>query len=193
MSSLGNEVGVDQKTIASWISVLEASFIIYLLRPYHRNWNKRIVKQPKLYFYDTGLLCSLLGLRRASELETHHMRGSIFECMVITEHLKQQYHQGRRPSAYFWRDHSCHEIDLLIENASNLRAIEIKSGTTLHPVFFEGLKWFAKQADLPASACALVYGGGSRQSRAAGEVYPWWDAVMETESTKAQGNEIRIE
>jgi len=172
-SALANEVGVDQKTIRSWLSILEASFIIFLLRPHHRNWNKRVVKQPKLYFYDTGLLCSLLGLKEMREVSSHYLRGSIFEGFVITEYLKSQYNQGLRPNAYFWRDHSGHEIDLLVENGVNLRAFEIKSSSTLHPSFFDGLKWFARQAGLTAADCALVYGGTARQSRTAGEVYPW--------------------
>jgi len=172
-SALANEVGVDQKTIRSWLSILEASFIIFLLRPHHRNWNKRVVKQPKLYFYDTGLLCSLLGLKESREVASHYLRGSIFEGFVITEYLKHQYNRGLRPSAYFWRDHSGHEIDLLLEDGMNLRAIEIKSSSTLHPSFFEGLQWFARQTGLTAADCGLVYGGAARQSRAAGEVYPW--------------------
>jgi len=174
-SALGNEVGVDQKTIRSWLSILEASFIIFLLRPYHRNWNKRVVKQPKLYFYDTGLLCSLLGLKETRDVSSHYMRGSIFEGMVITEYLKSQYNRGLRPAAYFWRDHSGHEVDLLLENGASLCALEIKSSSTLHTSFFDGLKWFARQTGLAASNCALVYGGDSRQSRTAGEVYPWRD------------------
>lgn len=178
MSALGNEVGVDHKTIRSWISVLETCFIVYLLRPYHRNWNKRVVKQPKLYFYDTGLLCSILGIKRKQDLAGHHLRGSIFENHVVSEQIKAQYNRGHRPSIYFWRDHSGHEIDLILERGPGITAVEIKSGATLHPSFFDGLSWFAKQTGLPPSRCALVYGGDQRQSRSAGEVYPWFDTVV---------------
>jgi len=178
MAALGNEVGVDHKTVRSWISVLEACFIVFLLRPYHRNWNKRLVKQPKLYFHDTGLLCSLLGIKNADGLAGHYLRGSIFENHVITEQIKAQYNRGERPSVFFWRDHSGHEIDLIIENGSAIKAVEIKSGTTLHPTFFDGLSWFARQTGLSASDCVLVYGGDSRQNRKAGEVRPWNDAVI---------------
>jgi uncharacterized protein len=99
MTALGNEVGVDHKTIRAWLSVLEASFIVFLFRPYHRNRNKRVVKQPKHFFYDTGLLCSLLGLRKAADLASHHLRGSIYENYVIAEHIKHQFHAGFRPSS----------------------------------------------------------------------------------------------
>ena len=178
MSALGNEVGVDHKTIQAWISVLEACFIVYLLRPYHRNWNKRVVKQPKLYFYDTGLLCSILGIKRQEDLAGYHLRGSIFENHVVSEQLKAQYNGGQRPAIYFWRDHSGHEIDLILERGPKIKAVEIKSGATLHPSFFDGLSWFCRQTGLPASQCALVYGGYQRQSRSAGEVFPWFDAVI---------------
>jgi predicted AAA+ superfamily ATPase len=173
MSALGNEIGIDHKTVASWISVLEACFVVFLLQPHHRNWNKRLVKQPKLYFYDTGLLCSLLGLRSSNELAGHHMRGGIFECYIIAEYIKSRHHRGQRPNAYFWRDHSGHEIDLLIENGARLRAVEIKSAETLHNSFFDGLKWFAHTSGLEADDCQLVYGGNLKQSRQAGEVIPW--------------------
>ncbi|MCF7848532.1 MAG: ATP-binding protein [Kiritimatiellales bacterium] len=173
LTSLGNETGVDHKTIRSWLSVLEASFIVFLLRPYHRNWNKRIVKQPKLYFYDTGLLCSLLNLRSADDLAMHHLRGSIYENYVIAEHMKKQCHFGIRPSAYFWRDHTGHEIDLIIEKGNGLQAVEIKSTTTLNPGLFNGLRWFCDQTGLVADDCSLVYGGEEPQERAAGRAVPW--------------------
>jgi len=173
MTSLGNEVGVDHKTIRSWFSVLEASFIIFLLRPYHRNWNKRVVKQPKLFFYDTGLLCSLLGLRKAADLASHHLRGSIYENYVIAEYIKRQFHAGIRPSAFFWRDQSGHEVDLIIERDSVIRAVEIKSAETLNPELFDGLRWFSGQTGLSSADCTLVYGGKEEQTRSAGRVFPW--------------------
>ncbi len=175
MSALGNELGVDHKTIASWISVLEASFVVYLLAPYHRNWNKRVVKQRKLYFHDTGLLCSLLGLRRPEDLRDHHLRGALFENHVISEYMKTTINAGERPRGYFWRDHSGHEVDLLIENGPQLQAVEIKSGSTLHPSFFDGLKWFANATGLSPDHCTLVYGGVESQQRQAGRVISWRD------------------
>jgi hypothetical protein len=173
LTSLGNEVGIDHKTVRSWLSVLETSFIIFQLRPFHRNWNKRIVKQPKLYFYDTGLLCSLLGLRKVSDLHSHHLRGSIYESYVIAEYIKQQYHSGERPAAYFWRDHSGHEIDLIIEDGQNVHAVEIKAGETLNDEFFGGLHWFCSQTDVSPADCSLVYGGETSQERTTAQVIPW--------------------
>ncbi len=178
LTSLGNEVGVDHKTIRAWLSVLEASFIVFQLRPYHRNWNKRVVKQPKLFFYDTGLLCSLLGLRKAEELTAHHLRGSIYENYVIAEHIKQQYHSGIRPAAYFWRDQSGHEVDLIIEAGPDIKAVEIKSSETVNPELFDGLRWFCGQTGLSASDCTLVYGGAEEQVRSAGRVLPWRHAHL---------------
>jgi hypothetical protein len=173
MTALGNEVGVDHKTVRAWLSVLEASFIVFLLRPYHRNWNKRVVKQPKLFFHDTGLLCSLLGLRKAADLASHHLRGSIYENYVIAEHIKQQFHAGFRPSAFFWRDHSGHEVDLIIEEGETIKAVEIKSSETVNPELFDGLRWFCGQAGLSPAVCTLVYGGADEQIRSAGHVIPW--------------------
>lgn len=178
LTSLGNEVGVDHKTIRAWLSVLEASFIVFQLRPYHRNWNKRVVKQPKLFFYDTGLLCSLLGLRKAADLATHHLRGSVYENYVIAEHIKQQYHSGIRPAAYFWRDQSGHEVDLIIEAGPDIKAVEVKSSETANPELFDGLRWFCGQTGLSASDCTLVYGGAEEQVRSAGRVLPWRHAHL---------------
>jgi predicted AAA+ superfamily ATPase len=173
MTALGNEAGVDHKTIRAWLSVLEASFIIFLLRPYHRSWNKRVVKQPKLYFYDTGLLCSLLGLRKPADLASHHLRGSIYENYVIAEHIKQQYHSGIRPAVFFWRDQSGHEVDLIIEDGPAIKAVEIKSSETINPELFAGLRWFCGQAGLSPADCTLVYGGTEEQSRSDGRVLSW--------------------
>jgi predicted AAA+ superfamily ATPase len=179
LTGLGNEVGIDHKTVRAWLSVLETSFIVFLLRPYHRNWSKRVVKQPKLYFYDTGLLCSLLGLRTASDIALHPLRGPIFESFIIAEHFKQRYHAGDRPSAFFWRDHSGHEVDLLVERGGSLSAVEIKSGETVTDDFFRGLRWFSNQSGVPAQQCAVVYGGDQSQDRAAARVIPWREACLQ--------------
>jgi len=173
MTALGNETGVDHKTIRAWLSVLEASFLVFLLRPYHRNWNKRMVKQPKLYFYDTGLLCSLLGLRKAADLSSHHLRGSIYENYVIAEHSKRQFHAGIRPSDFFWRDHSGHEVDLIIEEGPTIQAVEIKSSETVAPQFFDRLRWFCGQTGLSPENCTLVYGGTEEYAYSAGQVFSW--------------------
>jgi len=138
LSSLGNELGINYKTVRSWISILEASFIIFLLTPHHKNFNKRLVKQPKLYFYDTGLLCSLLDIRSEKQLASHYLRGSIFESLVVSEYIKLRYHHGFQSNAFFWRNSTGHEIDLLIEDGEHVKAVEIKSAKLSRQIFLKG-------------------------------------------------------
>lgn len=175
MSSLGNELGVNHKTIGSWLSVLEASFVIHLLRPHHKNYNKRLVKQPKLYFYDTGLLCSLLDIQHADQLKTHYLRGNILETFVVSEYIKTRLHSGLRPNAFFWRNNTGHEIDLLIEEGENLKAVEIKSGETINKDFFKGLSYYSKLSGLPDEKLFLIYGGEQNYTRKQGQVFSWKD------------------
>ena len=132
LSGIANELGINYKTVQSWISILEASFIVFMLKPHHVNFNKRIVKQPKIYFYDTGLLCALLDIHTERQLTTHYLRGQIFESFIISEYQKMLYHRGLRSNAFFWRDNTGHEIDLLLEQPDSLIAVEIKSGETIN-------------------------------------------------------------
>jgi hypothetical protein len=173
LSSIGDELGINYKTVSSWISILEASFIVFLLKPYHKNFNKRIVKQPKLYFYDTGVLCSLLDIQSPDQLRSHYLRGNIFETFVVAEYIKQRYHAGVRSNAYFWRDNTGHEIDLLLEDAGSYRAVEIKSGETLAADLFKGLDFFRKISGLPADNCFLLYGGTKDYVRQSGRAVGW--------------------
>ena len=159
VSSLGNDAGVDHTTARRWLSILEASFLIALLRPYHRNFGKRLIKSPKIYFLDSGLLCSLLGIRNADELRVHASRGAVFESFVLAELIKAYAHRGRRPPVYFWRDSAGHEIDFLIEQGSRLLAIEAKSGETAPSSFFDGLAWWRRLTDDPEAPALLLYGG----------------------------------
>ncbi len=159
VSSLGNDAGVDHTTARRWLSILEASFLITLLRPHHRNFGKRLIKSPKIYFLDPGLLCSLLGIRNADDLRVHASRGAVFESFVLAELVKAYAHRGRRPPVYFWRDSSGHEIDFLIEQGSHLLAIEAKSGETAPSSFFDGLAWWRRLTDDPETAALLLYGG----------------------------------
>ncbi|MEI6411357.1 MAG: ATP-binding protein, partial [Bacteroidota bacterium] len=129
-SNLSIEVGVDHKTIQSWLGILQASYLIWLLPPYFKNFNKRIVKTPKLYFYDTGLACSLLGIRAPELLGEHPYRGAIFENFILKELLKQRFNQGQRSNMYFWRESSGKEIDVLIDEGLHINPVEIKSGYT---------------------------------------------------------------
>lgn len=162
-SSLAAEVGVDNKTISAWLSVLETSFIIYRLPPYYNNFNKRVTKSPKVYFYDTGLVSYLLGIRAESDLDIHFARGALFENLVINEMLKKFYNRGDRPLVYFWNDSQHYEIDLLFDIGTERHAYEIKIGKTINTDFFTGLYQFQKIA--PDTQLNVVYGGDSPQKR----------------------------
>ena len=138
-SDIGSLIGVSYQTANKWLSVLKTSFITYTLRPYHQNFNKRIVKTPKLYFYDTGLACALLGLRTVDDLNRHFAKGALFENFIINEILKNHLNQNRTPKAYFWNAAGAHEIDLLLTQGGRLLPIEIKSSRTINTQFFDGL------------------------------------------------------
>lgn len=173
LSSLGADCGVTHATARRWLSVLEASFIVYLLRPHHNNFSKRLVKSPKLYFLDTGLLCYLLRIRSEDELVTHSSRGAIFETFVLTELLKAYLNQGLEPDVHFWRDSVGNEVDLIINRGSELVPVEIKSGETIAADFFKGLQYWRSlpgQGNCPAS---LVFGGETSAKRGGITVYSW--------------------
>ncbi len=140
-ASLGSDAGISQPTAASWVSVLQTSFIIFLLQPHFKNFNKRLIKAPKLYFFDTGLLCYLLHIRSPEELISHPLRGAIFENWVISERLKQVAARGEVSPYYFWRDQHGHEVDLVEDRSSYWALCEIKSGATFHPDFLDNLEW----------------------------------------------------
>lgn len=166
MNSLSLETGVDQKTVASWLSVLETSFILFRLQPYYKSYNKRIIKMPKLYFYDTGLAAALLGFDEAGMLEMHPFKGSLFENLVVTEFLKQRFNKGLSNNVYFWRDSTGNEIDLIIDKGQSLLPIEIKSGMTVTTDYFKGLNFWNK---LTGSQDGIViYAGDSQQTRSNG-------------------------
>lgn len=162
-SNLSIEVGVDNKTISAWLSVLENSYILYKLPPYYNNFNKRIIKSPKIYFYDTGLAAYLLGIRSSSDLSTHFAKGALFENLVITEMKKKYSHAGKRQLFYFWNDSQHREIDLLFDVGTERQAWEIKIGQTIQPTFFDGLQYFQKMA--PDTQLHLIYGGDAPQKR----------------------------
>ena len=173
LSGLGTELGINYKTVRSWISILEASYLVFLLQPHHKNFNKRIVKQPKLYFFDSGLLCALLDIQSPKQLDSHYLRGNIFEGFIISEYIKSCLHTGRRPNAYFWRNSTGHEIDLILEADARLWAVEIKSGETLNEDFFKNLRYFKRISSAPDECCYLVYGGDRNFSRKHGQVVGW--------------------
>jgi predicted AAA+ superfamily ATPase len=159
VTSLANEAGITVPTANSWLSLLESSYVIFLLKPYHNNFNKRLVKSPKLYFYDTGLAASLLGLESAAQLSTHYLRGELFETMVISEVVKQHLFIGKEPQIYFWRDSNKNEVDLLVEYGGHLQAIEIKSSATMKNEFFDTLKMFQSFSGISSENLYVIYGG----------------------------------
>lgn len=179
LSSLANDCGIAHNTAKAWISVLEAGYILYLLPPHHRNFNKRLVKTPKLYFLDTGIATWLLGIQNSEQLATHVQRGALFESWVISELLKARYNAGETSNLYFWRDRSGNEVDLLIDHGTQLSPLEIKSGQTINQDYFKGLEFWQKLAGDTAGKAWLVYGGDSRQIRSDVTVLPWHEINSE--------------
>lgn len=173
LSRLSSDVGITHNTAKSWISILEASYLVFLLRPHHRNFNKRIIKSPKLYFYDTGLVAWLLGIREAGQLETHPLRGSLFECWVISELFKGRFNQGQPADIYFWRDREGHEIDVLMERGNFLIPIEIKSGQTVNRDYFRGLDYWRSYHKNEKTKSWLVYGGQEEHNRRNTKIISW--------------------
>ena len=172
--SLGADAGVSRTTARNWLDLLERSYIAFLLPPFHANIRKRLVKTPKLYFYDVGLAANLIGIERADQVATHPLRGPLFENMVVVEVLKRRFNRGRSSNLSFFRDSRGLESDLLFETGSGLVAVEVKSGATVARDFFASLDSVAKAVPDVAMK-AVVYGGTSRQSRSAGEVVPFDD------------------
>jgi len=173
LTSLGNDCGITHNTARAWLSVLQAGYIIFLLQPHFQNFNKRLVKSPKLYFYDTGLLSFLLGINSADVLLTHPFRGPVFETWVISELLKGRFNSGLRPNLYFWRDNSGNEVDCIIDHGDKLSALEIKSGQTITNDSFKGLKYWSKISKKDCEDSYLVYGGEMSQTRKEGNVFGW--------------------
>jgi predicted AAA+ superfamily ATPase len=172
-SDLSNVLGIDSKTVKSWIGILEASYVVYILPAYHRNFDKRIVKSPKLYFYDTGLACTLLNIRSEDQLDAHFAKGALFGNMVIAELLKQTLHAGQTPAFFFHQDSNAREIDLLIEDGARIKAIEIKAGKTFNSAFVKNLRAFAAVAGTDQTDLYVVYGGPESQNRTDFRLVPW--------------------
>ena len=166
MSSLALEVGVDVKSISSWIGILETSFIVFRLQPYHTNFNKRIVKMSKLYFYDTGLAVALLGIENAEQLTFNPFRGSLFENMVVLDFLKRRFNAGKPNNLFFWRDNVGNEIDLLIKEGNKRIPVEIKSGQTITNDSFKGIHFWNKMTKTESGL--VIYGGDMLQKRSNG-------------------------
>ena len=173
LSSLANDAGVSQPTARAWMDLLQTSFIIHLLPPWFVNTGKRLIKSPKLYFYDTGLACWLLGLRNAEQVQRDPLWGALFENFVVMEAVKDRYNQGENAALYFYRDAEGNEVDLLMPVGGQLHAIEVKAGSTVNPDYFKGLKRF--NAQYPHAMCSgcVVYGGEQPQLRTPWSVHSW--------------------
>ncbi len=173
LSDMGSLVGISHTTAQKWLSVLQTSYIVHLLRPYHRNYNKRIVKTPKLYFYDTGLACALLNLRSEDDLNRHFAKGALFENFVINELLKNHINRHLHPGSYFWNAAGNHEIDLLFDKGGRLYPIEIKAARTISAHFFDNLRYFQALSGARPEESFLVYGGDAPQQRSVARVLSW--------------------
>jgi len=172
LSSLANDCGITHNTAKSWLSLLEQSFIIFTLKPFHENFGKRLVKMPKLYFYDTGFVCSLLGVENAEAISTHYLKGALFENMVMVELLKARFNQGLTSNLTFWRDKVGHEIDCIIEQNKKVIPVEMKAGHTVSSDYFNNINYWKKLSETDAPAY-VVYGGTEKQLREGTTLLSW--------------------
>lgn len=176
LSSLGNDCGINHATAKAWISLLEASYIVFLVHPYYKNFGKRLIKAPKLYFVDTGIACTLLKIRSPEELSDHYLRGGLIESFILADFLKQQHNLEQQPNLYFWRDQSGHEIDCIIDTAHYPVPVEIKSGKTVATDFFKELIFWQNTTDIPTSPQYIIYGGIEDQKWPQAQVLSWKSA-----------------
>jgi len=180
-SSIGNELGIDNKTVKEWTSVAMASYIIFLLPPYYKNYNKRIRKSPKLYFLDVGLAAHLIGIQNKDQLQAHPLKGELFETFVVIEFLKNRYNQGKRSNLYYFRDNIGNEIDLIYETGLAPIPIEVKSAQTVNSDFFKGLNYF-KKLEKNIEKSILIMGNNIKQKRNKHSIYgyPFIDELVGT-------------
>lgn len=185
LNALGNECGISFPTARQWLSILEASYIVFTLQPHFQNFNKRVVKTPKLYFYDTGLACSLLRIQSPDMLAVSPFRGALFENLIIGDLYKQYCNCGIRPPLYFWRgSNELYEIDCILDEGNNLYPVEIKSGQTIATDFFKGLSYWNNLAHADPINGYLIYGGSQGQQRTVGNVLGWREAAHLIDAVK---------
>ena len=174
LSSLASDCGISHTTARHWVSILQAGFIIQLLPPHHENFSKRIIKSPKIYFLDTGLLCYLLRIRETEDIPVHPLKGAIFENFVFSEIYKAFAHRGELPPLYFWRDRTGHEVDIVIDTGKRLVPVEIKSAETIDSSFFDGLRYYISLGIPVSKTGVLVHGGDALYQRENFTVRPWF-------------------
>ena len=172
-ANLASDAGISPNTAKAWISILESSYILYRLQPYHRNFSKRLVKSPKVYFYDTGVACSLLGIRAENQVNLHYMKGALFENLIINEFIKRNFHRGENRLPYFWQDNHGKEIDCILVDGEKVTPIEIKAGKTMSASYFDNLRYWRPLAALPEDQGYVVYGGEQSMQTRAGTFISW--------------------
>ncbi|MBR1721427.1 MAG: ATP-binding protein [Treponema sp.] len=177
VTALAEDAGITRKTADAWLSVLEASYIIYMLKPYYKNFGKRIIKNPKIYFYDTGLVSSLLGITNSEQIETFYMQGALFENFIVSELLKRRLFAGKSDELYFWRDSNGLEIDVIEEDGLELKAYEIKASETMNTAFFSNIKKVKEIASLKTENTAVIYSGKSLPATENCGAYVCWKEI----------------
>ncbi|MBL7776570.1 MAG: ATP-binding protein [Saprospiraceae bacterium] len=173
IQSLANDCGISVPTVKNWLSILEASYILFQLPPFFENFNKRLVKSPKLYFYDTGLVCNLLGIREAEQVAVHPLRGGLFENMAISELLKNRWNRGERADFYFWKDSNGVEVDLVEEAGIDLNLFEMKYSYTPNTDYFKGIASFRKVSQRTSGTNAVIYAGEEKRQYSQGQLLGW--------------------
>jgi hypothetical protein len=175
ISALANDCDINVATARGWLSILEMSYIIFLLQPHYKNFSKRLVKSPKLYFYDTGLACSLLDITSVQDFKKHYLRGGLIESFITAEFYKEFYNRARRPSVYFWRNNHGNEVDCLLEKGQILIPVEIKGSMTMSDNFFKGLQYWHELTEASPEDEYVIYGGDRNWQRSKGNVVSWQD------------------
>jgi len=178
LSALALDCGITHNTAKAWLSVLESGGIVFLLKPYHKNFGKRLVKSPKLFFVDTGLACRLLGIQDAEQLFLHPNRGNIFESFVVAEMVKDRLNEGMPADLYFWRDNVGTEVDVVYEDGAVIRSVEIKSGKTFSPGYATALESWMRYSGASPESCTIVYAGDMEMSLRGIEVKRWNSARL---------------
>lgn len=174
-TTIANDCGIDQKTVKSWLSVLEASYILFQVQPHYEHFRKRLTKSSKLFFYDVGLAAYLLGITNAEHMKTHPLKGLLFENFIVTELVKNRFNHVKDSNVYFFRDHAGNEVDVILDYGNTLLSIEIKSAETIHPDFFKGLNFYQNLAGSKNTKRFLIYAGKESYERQGINIYSYHD------------------